>query len=631
MNYLQFGAFIVYVCAVSTAGIACHRFLNPAGTYRNKALYLGEALLLGSILVIGEMLFLSLVHLYHGFCLWGVVLLNFAFLVSPSIRHGGGLLFKKGIKWDLPLAGFFVLVFIFLFRNLYFLVDVDSHSTYLYTQKLWLEHGTSLFAARALDMKIFVPQFNAVPYALGISLFPGEPLFPQLIVVFWTIIASLLVFGYVQNRFNRYYALAAVMLCLFNDHMFYSGANKSVIINSAVVALMFASAYNFWEARVRNDPFRFSLALIFLVQLIANKYQVLYFFILLFLVGVFIQDHLKKHLLSILKNKRWLAGIFLSLGICGLWYLKDFLATGSPVFPAFGYKLGWVNGMSSIFRKAIAGPLTIPQIIKFLSYLFIWPGINAAKIVWVTVSLFPVLFILGIKRKEFDRDFFNELCFWLGISVLFIIGICAMSFPDPRFYRYGIAVMAVASIFSLEFVFKYCFFLPQKFVTLVILIIALLGWRIMIYQAGAPAYPTIKQNLAVLSNKLHMEDLAKLYFPNNDIVAKEYRQDPEKFKSVAWDMEAQEGGMLSSYLSPPMKQVDIWYTTAVSWQSYPNADAIEKDLHDEGIDWVIFVHHKKLVFEPALEYAKSISQFNFHLDSLFYNYGFPKELSDIKY
>ncbi len=628
MNYLQFTAFFIYVGAVLVAGTACYQFLNPPN-HKNRSLYLGEVLLLGSILIIGQMLLLSMSSLYRGPYLWAAVLLNFSFLFYPRVRKAWGILFKKP-AWDLPLIAFIVLIAVFIFRNMFFLVDVDSHSTYLYAQQLWLTHETSLFASPALDMKVFVPHFNAVPYALGLALFPHEPLFPQLIVALWTVITVLLVFGYVSSKISRTYALAAAMLCLFNDHMFYSGANNCCIINSALVALLFASAYNFWEAKAHNDPFRFVLALIFIPPLIANKYQAILVFMFLLILGFGIQGNLRKILTSILKNPRWLWAIGLSLMISAWWYLKNLLVTGSPFFPAFGDKLGWTQEMASSFNKIFAGPLSLSQIIKFLSFLFIWPGINAAKIVWVTITFFPLLVMFALSKPGFDKKFLQELCFWIGLSLLTIIGLCLLSFVDPRVYRYGIAVMAVAAVFSLEFILRHCLSLPPKIALVVILIIAAQGWKIMLMQEGASKYPTIKQNLEVLTNKLHMADLMPVYYPDNLVVNNEYAKNPERFKYAAWDSGVGGVTSLSAYFLPIRPQVGLWYTTAVDWKSYQNTQAIMNDLKKQNIEWVMRVQSGKLEFESAAAYAQRASLFDLHPKELFYNYGFPEELSRIK-
>jgi hypothetical protein len=632
MNWLQIGAFFVYILALLSAGIGCFQWLNPRQNCINRFLYLGETLLLGSIIVIGEMLFLSLVHLYTGFWLWGILLLNFSFLLLPSTRQGWTMFIKKNIDWDLPLVSFFILVLFFLFRNCFFLVDVDSHSSYLYAQKLWLEHATSIFASPALDIRIFVPQFNAVPYALGIALFPGEPLFPQLVVASWTVIVVLLVFGYISYRLGRTCALAAVMLCLFNDHMFYSGANTSCIIDSALVALLFTSAYNFWEASIHKNPFRFLLALIFLAQLIANKYQVLYVFITFFIVGILLPNNLK-HFRSIFSNRKWLVGLFLSFVICGFWFLKNYLAMGNPVFPILSGDLGtlgWTKEMAATFDKVSPCPLSFPQVIKFLSYLFVWPGINAAKITGMIIFLFPVLMILALRKKEFDIDSFKEMCFWLGLSVIILVGLCLISFVDPRIYRYPIAVMAVACVFSLKFLLEHCFGLRGAVVSVIILLIALNGFQIM-FSHNQYRRPMIQQNAAVLLNRLHMKDLLSIYYPDNIIAQEGAKQNPRMFKSAAWDTGIGGVTSLSAYLLPSRPQVGLWYTTVVRWDSYKNVEALVSDLQHQGIEWIMKVQNGKLIFESDEDYAKRAVKFDRFPKQLYYNYGFPQELVNVKY
>ena len=65
---------------------------------------------------------------------------------------------------------------------------------------------------------------------LGVALFGQETLFPQFVNLSWRLVLTLLVFGYVSYRFSRYHGLAAAMLVLFNDHMFFSGVRSFVII-----------------------------------------------------------------------------------------------------------------------------------------------------------------------------------------------------------------------------------------------------------------------------------------------------------------------------------------------------------------------------------------------------------------
>ncbi len=227
MNHAQFSLFIVYAFSVLFCGIGIYNFLDSnKKSFINKGILLGEVLLIGGIFLVGELLILSLIKLYRAPYLWGAVLINYAFLLNKNTRNTIFELCRKKISLDFSKIVFMILLFILIFRNLYFMVDVDSHSTYLFAQRLWISSGTSLIGNIGNDCRIFVPHFNAVPYSLGLSLFGEETLFPQLIDLFWRIIVMLLVFGYTSYRFNGYYGLAATMFVIFNDHFFSSGANQ---------------------------------------------------------------------------------------------------------------------------------------------------------------------------------------------------------------------------------------------------------------------------------------------------------------------------------------------------------------------------------------------------------------------
>jgi hypothetical protein len=554
---------------------------------------------------------------------------NFLFLMAPALRRHWAEFLGKKTRWDAPLAALWILTLFFMFRNCFFLVDVDSHSTYLYAQKLWLEHATSVFASPALDIRVFAPHFNAVPYALGLALFPHELLFPQLVAAFWTVIVVLLVFGYVGFRLGRMYALAAVMLCLFNDHMFFSGENVCCIINSALIALLFAAAYNFWEASHRKDPFRLLLALVFLSQLPANKYQALYVFAGLLVLGMVLKDNVQNFGL-VMANRRWLLGLIAALGISGLWCLKNYLATGNPFFPILAgdmHTLGWTKDMANIFNKVYAGPLTFGQTMKFLSYLFVWPGVNAAKITGMLILLLPVWMMLCLRSKKFDMEAFKEICFWLSVALIALIGLCMVSFVDPRVYRYPIAVMAVASVFGLRFILEQGVGLPSRWASCLAVLVALAGFKVVFsHDIGRP---TIQQNIAVLTNRLHTQDVLSRYYPDNSIAAS--AKDDPRFSSAAWDTGI--GGVtpLSAYLLPTRPQLGLWHTTAVQWDSYSNAQAIIDDLQAQGIQWVMSVKDGRLNFESDRDYAQRAVGFDRYPKELFYNYGFPQELATVKY
>ena len=202
------------------------------------------------------MLFLSVVHLYNPIILWVVVSLNLVALAHKDVR----LTLVETLrlpKLSLISLLLWALLLVFFIRNVFFVVDVDSHSTYLFAQKLWLSYGTSLFSHIGLDDRIYAAHFDCLPYALTLNFFGNDTIFPLLINFLWRAIALILVFGYIQYRFNGFYALAGVMFVLFNDHFMMSAANKSVLINGALIALVFACAYNFWEARSAKNSYRF--------------------------------------------------------------------------------------------------------------------------------------------------------------------------------------------------------------------------------------------------------------------------------------------------------------------------------------------------------------------------------------
>ncbi len=617
------------------AGVGIYSLVHPFSKESfNRFVYLGESLLLGSIIIVGEMMILSLLGLYTAWCLWGVVLLNFSFLFIKVIRQQFSCIFRS-VNWDLSLAIFILLVGIFAFRNCYFLVDVDSHSTYLFAQKLWLENHSSLIGSPAVDVRIFVPHFNAVPYALGLSIFPRETLFAQLVVAFWTVVVLILVFGYVSHCLSRWHGLAAAMMVLFNDHMFYSGANQFVIVNSALIAFLFASVYNFWESRNTEKSFRFLLAVIFLLQILANKYQGLYAAIFIFLFGgILIQKNPVSSIKWILcqpKNAIFFVGgvIFLSL-----WYLKNFIITGVATFPilaGFFGAFGWTPEMASTFNNVYVGPLSPLKFLKYMSFMFVWPGVHPTKIVLIVICFLPLILALVMRRKKTLDEKSSQLFYWLAMSALIVFGFCLVNFVDPRVYRYGIAVLSIGAVFAIDYILREVFSIKNKvFIALIVLICSLPGYKI-IYNPGVICKPpSMEDNLGVLLNKIHFSDIEKRYYPYNEGAKKAVKNNREKFLKAAWDTGvAGSESSLSAFLYPSAPQVGLWHTTVVKWDSYKSPKLIAADLGNSGIEWIMRVDREKndLIFLSVDQYAQEAATYNLAPEEIYYNYGFPKELS----
>jgi len=629
MNWIQMVLFVLYVTAMLMSGLAWHGLIVPKEKTINRFVHLGEALLLGAMIIVGEMLILSLIgNMYKAIYLWGAMALNILCIFLPHVRRGWCQIFARPVRWNTSLVIFILILLIFAFRNCYFLIDSDSSSTYLFTQKLWLEHGTSIFASTAVDMRIFVPQFNSVPYALSLCIFPMETFFPQMVVAFWTVIVLFLVFGYVSARWSRAYALAAAMLVLFDDHMFYSGANISVVINSALIAFLFAGTYNFWEARRQNDPLRWVMALIFLSQVFSNKYQLLLSLILLVLLGMLIQPDLGFCWQRLWKKPSYWLSLLAAVFIFALWPLKNYLATGDPFFPILAdrfHVLNWTTDKAQAFNKIFVAPLSFGMVVKYLNYLLSWPWFAVGRLFAFFITVWPAIWMLSYIRKKDDPGVFAELGYWFTVSMFIMVGTCMVSFCDPRPYRYGIAVMAVAAVLMLDYIFARCFGWSRRWVTAAIIIVGLQGWPVITHQ-GVLKKPDFSTNLMILQDKLHMKDFINYMFKENAIIFDETQAYHDLMPLTAWNTDANVG---SIFLLPTRPEVNVWYTNVVKWDSYRSPDLVAQDLRNAGIYFLLSVRDGHLYFENALDYGKRVAAADRIPKTIYYDYGFPKELIQI--
>ena len=637
MNYLQLALFIVFALSALCAGAGLFVFLKEKDALMKKRLIcLGESWLLGSICLIGQLLLLSLVGWYKAEVLWGVVVLQYGFLLNPSVRRGIGDLFARPWNWNLPRIIFALLMAVFVFRNYYFLVDVDSHSTYLYAQKLWLAHGTSIFADRGIDTRTFVSHFDCVPYGLGISLFKEESLlFCQFINVFWRVIVLLLVFGYTEYRLGGYSALAASCFILFNDHFFISGINHSVLINGAVIAFIFAGVYNFWESREQGSAFRFLLAVVFASQLIANKYQLGVTFLFILFLGTLAAKDLPQMFREISRHKNWLCVLLAAYLIGGLWFIKNYFATGNPIYPILASKsrvIGFSPDMDQAFYRVFGGSTPF-EFLKYMNYFFIWPGMDPAKYVIITISLLPLLGFFTLSRGKVRPEEFVELCFWLGVSILVVMGTVLGSHPDPRYFRYGIGVLSFCSVLALQYILKYLFFLKNGTLRgLLIVIVSFSGFFVIFQTGGSAKVPTFRDNLAVLLDQLHARDVVSYHYPNNVTAAAGAAAHPEMVQQSAWFEGVGGVTRLSAFLLPAIRpQAGLWYTTIVRWDSYANQESIVEDIKDYGLQWIMNGEGDQLVFLSPEEYAKQAVTFQRYPKAIFYQYDLVPEITRTGY
>lgn len=632
MNFMQSGLFIVFVFSVLASGITLYNILDKSrNSFLNKSLYLGEVLLIGSIFLIGEMLIFSLIGLYRPIFLWTIVMSNCAFFLKKTTRKDFSLFLLRKVDLDPAKIVFLILVSFFIFRNFYFLIDVDSISTYLFIQKLWLSAGTSICGNITNDLRIFNPHFDALPYSLGISVFGQETLFPQLINLFWRLIVLMLIFGYASYRLNTYCGLAASMFVLFDSHFFYSGVNHWVVINGALIALLFASAYNFWQARTEENPFRFLLAIIFLSQLLANKLQMAYVFLFMLPFGIFLQHKPLKRIQEVCGEKKRIVAILVAVLIMSFWFIKNIFVIGA-IFPVFADKPGIFNfnpSMTDAFIKVFGG-IKFDKFIKYMNYLFIWPGITVAKWIVIVISFLPIILTAFFIRNKANKELILELCFWLSSSILVIMGVCLFCHQDPRYYRYPLAILSFSAVFCIYCILRYCLNIQKEiFLTGIIVLFALQGFSIVYQTGGSSKRPDFKENAAVFLNKIHVNHAIEKHFPYVPFILDELKlsENQEKLKNSAWD--STNNINFPAFLLPIRPMVSLWFSTVIKWDSYENENLIINDLKQYGIEWLIRIKDNGLIFLPIKDYAREAINYERYPKKVFYDYGFPQELSNI--
>ena len=629
MNYLTFFAFGYYLVLVFIAGIGVFAIFDKKDKLmQQRSLFLGEVLLIGNVLIVGEMITFSFTHFYYGLNLWFLVSLNFLFLFRSQTRDYLKLFSPGRIGFDAGFTLFVLFLGLFTFRNCYPLIDVDSHASYLWMPKLWIQHGTSIFKD-VIDVRAYWTHLESVPYALGMVLFGQDTLFESLINLMWRWIVLLLVFGYTSYRFNTFYGLAAALFVMLNDHFFYSGINTAVLLNGAVIAFIFGAVYNFWESRVQENPFRFMLAIIFLSQIFATK--ALMVFVVIFLTGFMLltQKNLFSQAKVILTRRNWIIPLMIAIYFTLFWLIRTYCVTGLATFPVMAGKFhiqGWTPESDRV-RMIVQGGISFPKFLKFMNYLFIWPGVNPAKIVIAMISFLPLTFLFVRNRNKADQDEITELCFWLSVSLLIMMGLVLTGFQDPRYYRYGIGVMSFASVYSIGFVFRHVFMLRHHAIIAAALILVSLVPIKIVLQGGFAYRPTLHDNVDVLLNKLHTSDIIFKIYPDAEIALKGYYENLDKSQKAAWY--ATFPVFQSNFILPERPHVGLWYSPMIQWDSYAKEDLIVKDLKAHGIEWVMDVRGepKKLQYLTLEEFAKEEVHAERYPKTTLFDYGFPKELS----
>ena len=257
-----------------------------------------------------------------------------------------------------------------------------------------------------------------------------------------------------------------------------------------------------------------------------------------------------------------------------------------------------------------------------------------AKILILSMILLPFVLLMGVFHDRMDKDSVGELGFWLGVSLLGMAGVCFVGYTDPRIYRYLIAIWSFSSVFMVVFVFQNSFGLKKEFILGVggiIFFIVFFGGSYVSKKVVPCSIPTVEENVGVLFNRIHMGDVIPEYYPKNAAVLKEFHKNKQKSMKAAWDVGRGGANSLSAFLLPVRPQLGLWCTTIVKWSSYANEDLIINDLKEHKIEWVMNSESDELVFYTLEEYAEELVQENRYPEKMYYNYSFPKELSDIQW
>lgn len=637
MNHIQLALFVFFAGAAFISGVAILLYarLNRAAVVTNRAVYTGEVLLLGSVVIYGQFMVLSLVYLYAREFLFAAVAVNYLWLLQRDVRAEILRFLALPLPRSLTFYVFVAVVGFFIFRNYFFMVDIDSHTSYLQAQKLWVLNRTSLVGSDSTDIRIFSPHFEDVIGALGITFFPQELLYSQLINIFFRVVAVLLVYGYTTYRFNSFYGLAASLLVVFNLHFYVSGANRHVLMNGALIALFFGAVYNFFECYRKADHGRFFVALLFLTQFSSNKYQSLYIFLVAIVLGCWIQPSLGVTFRALIRDKVKVSVLALFSFIALLWFIKNWLATGWPFMPMFAGQFHILNRnpeMEQVFFQLMRGA-TWPEFLKYNGVLFLWHGMRPAYWIYLSCCLLPAIF-LGIQfKKDIPAEKIREFAYWLAASFFGIMGMSLICHTDPRQYVFVIGILAFSAVLVWDFLLTHFFRLQKHYRAIaqgLILVYSVQGAYLSVVQIGGRFdLPTMQQNVMVLADRLHTADVIEKYYPYNALVAQAFKQYPQRMAKAAYYYYINTA--YSPYLEPPRPVVSLFLTSVVRWESYEKPELVIEDLKRHDIQYVLDFKDDQVVFQSPEEFARlAVTLDRFPVETLA-TYNLPPDLKSVDY
>ncbi len=637
MNHIQLILFLFFVGSAFISGVAIYTYIgvNRSAVAKNRAIYFSETIILGSAFIYGLFMLLSMVHLYTKEFLFVAVAVNYLLLLRQDIRRELNRFWIATLPSSITFYVFAVILFVFIFRNYYFQVNIDSHISYLAAQKLWLLNQTSILGSAVNDIRIFNPHFEDILAALGISFYPNELLYPQLINILFRVITILLVYGYTTYRLGSFYGLAASLFVMFNLHFYVSGANRWILMNGMLIALFFSAAYNFYESYRKADTHRFFLAIIFLMLFPCNKYQSLYILLLCLVMGLWIQPSLKKIFDELFVDRRKLVVLGSFFEIASLYFIKNWIATGWPFFPLFSSHLNIFNRdiqMEQVFNQVHRGVNWI-QLLNYNGFLFLWHGMRPAWWIFISFFFLPIILLGILKNKNIPTEETKEFAFWLAMSFFGICGMCLASHQDPRQYVFVLGILSFSAVYVWHYILTHLFRLQNRLkiiAQLLILVYSAQGASILIPHKDTFDLPTFQDNIGVLTDKIHTADILARYFPYTNMINEAFRLHPEIMAKSAYTYYIGTTDY-SLFLVPPRPIIGLFFTSLVKWKSYEKIEWIVEDLKKHDIQSVIDIRDNHMVMLSPEEFAQQEIKRNRFPPQTLQEYGFPPELKDTDY
>lgn len=365
-----------------------------------------------------------------------------------------GIVLWQWRRFSMPkdpiLIGFGVFVII---RSFFPNFDVDSLNYHL-TGVRWLieKHTLASFQHRPDGLNIHFAwlgfeDFLTIPWAT-------RPEFP-LIAGIMGGVTKLLTMGTIASIIPRAtigLRYIAVFLLLIDDHFLFSGQNRFVFINPALIGLFAASMWLAWRTLFGHQrSFWNSVALTF--GILSCKFHGIYlagFVGLLLILGLLRRSFQKKHLFkkpNFQEKLALISGIILCSSVYGL----NWIQYGDPLFPFLKNKLGGEPLIRTLDYLGVFGAFSFWDALKNPLRTMIYPGVIALKA--AAVLLIPALLICPFVKK---KRFIGFACVAFCTSLIWI-AIAHSTLEDSRFARYafglttlGLCFFAIALVNALK-------------------------------------------------------------------------------------------------------------------------------------------------------------------------------------